>query len=102
MTSKKTNIAKILKEQEDIDLDAIKKWPVFYDEMQQELAKVDNFAKRLTIVVDTIENIFRMMNGEKILTYEEYDYIRREKQRQGYKIFKNSKNKKRWKKRKLL
>lgn len=66
-----------------------------YKDMYIELSKKETFADRLTIVTDTIENIFNLVNDKKILSYS--DYAVRRKKRLSYKIKKIKKVKK-WKK----
>ena len=66
--------------------------------MQQELVKYKDFASRLEIVVDTIENIFRARNKQPLLNYSEFKKLRKNKLR-NIKNHKYKKEQKRWKKR---
>ena len=43
-----------------------------YQEMYIELNKKDKFTDKLSIVTDTIENIFNIINNKKLLSYSEY------------------------------
>jgi hypothetical protein len=66
-----------------------------YKDMYVELSKKDNFTDRFSVVTDTIENIFNLINDKKILSYS--DYAVKRKKRLNHKI-KNIKNIKKWKK----
>lgn len=70
--------------------------PEIYENMQKELLKTKDFAKRLEIVVDTIENLFRLQNNQALLTYSEFKKLRKAKKRKK-KSLKNKKNYKKWK-----
>lgn len=95
MTSKKTEIK--IHKLEDLAKNIVN-IPEIYQEMQQELVKHKDFASRLEIVVDTIENIFRAKNKQPLLSYSEFKKLRKNKLR-NIKNHKYKKEQKRWKKR---
>ena len=70
--------------------------PFLRDQMELELSKEEDFGKRLKIVVNSIDNFFKTINGENILTYDELcvlekrgkakKYLKLSKRRKLYKI----------------
>ncbi len=71
--------------------------PILYQEMQKELAKTRDFAERLEIILDTVENLFRIKNNQPLLSYSQYRKLRKNKYK-NIKNYKKNKKLKRWKK----
>jgi hypothetical protein len=44
--------------------------------MVEKLADIEEFDKRLVIITDTIDNISRVLNDEKLVSYDEFAQIR--------------------------
>ena len=63
-----------------------------YKEMDLELKKKQNFAEKLAVVTDTIENIFNIINNKRIISYS--DFAVKRKKRLCHKIKKIKKIKK--------
>ncbi len=96
MSSKKNDL--ILTKIAELEKDIIN-LPKLHQEMQKELAKTKLFAERLEIILDTIENLFRVKNKQPLLSYSQYRKLRKNKFK-NTKNYKQSKKHKRWKKKK--
>ena len=69
-----------------------------YSDMYKMLEDISDFAERLAIVTDTIENIFRKISGKEQLSYEEYAFKRNKRRFYKLKKYKKIKVRKKWKK----
>jgi hypothetical protein len=59
--------------------------PMLQEQMQMELSGKEDFTERLRIVVNVIDNFFKLSKGEKLLTYKE---VLKNAKRAHYKSFK--------------
>lgn len=69
-------------------------------EMQKELKKAENFAERIVIITDTMENISNLLHGRKLKSFSEF---RKERKLIGLSIYNgNIKKRKKFKKLKKI